>query len=322
MPSPKVKLGVLLPTRGLLLGEGAPSSAELILKLANQVEDAGLDSVWMGDSLTAKPRLEPLTTLAAIAARTQRVRLGTAVLLMALRHPVLLAQTMATVDVISQGRLVIAAGVGGAFNEAQKQEWQAAGVEASRRASRLEEMVQIIQGLGSGQSVSFSGRHFNLQDVQIEPLPVQPDGVPILLACHWRFQRQAQFERAARWGNGVISISDTPEEYAQLVPHVRARAAELGRKQPETLEMTMYLTVNVDLDVSKAKADAERFLLGYYGANIWGNRWGPFGDPERVKERLMEYAAAGAQTIIVRFASQEPQRQLEIFLEHVAPVFL
>ena len=84
--------------------------------MAEAVEQAGLDSVWVGDSLTAKPRLEPLTTLAAIAMRTNKVRLGTAVMLAALRNPVQLAQMSATVDTISGGRLILGAGVGGAFN--------------------------------------------------------------------------------------------------------------------------------------------------------------------------------------------------------------
>ena len=92
-----------MPTRGLLLRGEQPQNADLILNLARKVESAGLDSVWVGDSLTAKPRLEPLAMLAAIASVTERVRLGTAVLLAALRQPVLLAQTMNTVDLISGG---------------------------------------------------------------------------------------------------------------------------------------------------------------------------------------------------------------------------
>jgi alkanesulfonate monooxygenase SsuD/methylene tetrahydromethanopterin reductase-like flavin-dependent oxidoreductase (luciferase family) len=321
MSYPKVKLGILLPTRGLLLGEAHPKSAEAVLNLAQRVEEVGLDSVWVGDSLTAKPRLEPLSTLAAVAARTQRVRLGTAVLLMALRHPVPLAQTMATVDLISQGRLVIATGVGGAFNEEQRQEWQNAGVRASQRARRLEEMVQIVKGLGSGQPVTFQGRHFDLDSVVMQPQAVRSEGVPILLACHWRSRaRDAQFQRAARWADGIISISDTPEEYRQVVQQVRSAADDLGR-EPSALETAMYLTVNLGQNVSRAEAESEKFLTGYYGANIWGTRWGPFGDPERVKERLAEYAEAGAQTLVVRFASFEPERQLDMFLERVAAAF-
>ena len=320
MASPKVKLGILLPTRGLLLGGTAPESADRVLDMARRAEDAGLDSVWVGDSLIAKPRLEPLSTLAAVAACTKRVRLGTAVLLAALRHPVLLAQTMATVDLISRGRLLIAAGVGGAFNDEQRAEWRAAGVSPSRRASRLEEVLEIVKGLGSGQPLDFSGRHFDLEKVSIEPLPIQAGGVPLLLACHWRAQRDAQFQRAARLGDGLISISDTPEEYAKVVSRVREIAAELGR-DPDRLETVFYLTVNVDPDLAKAESEANRFLTGYYGANIWGSRWGPFGGPERVKERMSEYIAAGAETLVVRFASFDPERQLDIFLDQVAPAF-
>lgn len=318
----RVKLGVLLPTRGILLGDEPPTSAETVLNLACQAEAAGLDSVWVGDSLTAKPRLEPLAALAAVAAVTQRVRLGTAVLLAALRQPVLLAQTMVTVDLISKGRLIVAAGVGGAFNEDQRREWQAAGIDPRRRASRLEEVVQIVKELGDGRSASFSGKHFQLDQVAIGPNPVRPGGTPVLLACHWRAQaREAQFLRAARFGDGIISISDTPEEYKQVVEHVISMAADLGR-EPSQLEKVFYLTVNVSENTKQAEAEAEKFLTRYYGSDIWGTRWGPFGDPERVAQRMSEYVEAGADTLILRFASFQPQRQLELFLDRVAPAFM
>ena len=315
-PYPLPQLGYLVPTRGLLLADPAAQSADLVLKLAQKAEEGGLGSVWVGDSLTAKPRLEPLSALAAIAARTNRVRLGTAVLLAALRHPVLLAQTLATVDLISKGRLVIAAGVGGAFNEDQVHEWHDAGVVPSGRAARLEEIVQIVKGLGSDGPIDFLGRHFHLQSTSILPKPVKPKGIPLLLACHWRSGREAQFRRAARLADGIISISDTPQEFAQLVEEVRGMADDLGR-DGSALETVMYMTVNMDPDVVKGQADAEKFLTGYYGSNIWGDRWGPFGGPESVKQRIAAYAEAGAQTVIVRFASFQPERQLDIFLENV-----
>ena len=318
----RVKLGVLLPTRGILLGDEPPNSAETVLNLACQAEAAGLDSVWVGDSLTAKPRLEPLAALAAVAAATQRVRLGTAVLLAALRQPVLLAQTMATVDLISKGRLVVAAGVGGAFNEDQRREWQAAGIDPRRRVSRLEEIVQIVRELGAGRQATFSGKHFQLDQVDIGPNPARPGGTPVLLACHWRANaREAQFLRAARFGDGIISISDTPEEYKQVVEQVSSMTADLGR-DPSQLEKVFYLTVNMTEDTNQAEAEAEKFLTQYYGADIWGSRWGPFGGPERVAQRMSEYIEAGADTLILRFASFQPQRQLELFLDRVAPAFM
>ena len=152
-----LKLGVLLPTRGLVMGSDGPPSIEPLLSMAEQAEQAGLDSVWVGDSLTAKPRLEPLTTLTAVAMRTQRVRLGTAVMLAALRHPVQLAQMAATVDTISGGRLILGAGVGGAFNDAQQQEWLNVGVKPSQRARRFEEVLEIATRLTRGEMVTFGG---------------------------------------------------------------------------------------------------------------------------------------------------------------------
>tara|TARA_B100000029_G_scaffold69803_1_gene62076 strand:+ start:1164 stop:2129 length:966 start_codon:yes stop_codon:yes gene_type:complete len=317
----KVRLGILLPTRGLLLKGDQPPNLERVFSLAQTVEQAGLDSVWVGDSLMAKPRLEPLAVLGALAARTNRVRLGTAVLLPALRHPVLLAQTLATVDLISEGRLVIGAGVGGAFNDDQKREWEAAGVSARGRGRRFEEIIQILQGLGSGKPYDFNGRDFQLSNALMRPVPTQQDGIPFLLATHHRAQSPAQIRRAASLGAGIISISDTPEEFAEVIKQVEDKAAELGRDAGK-MERTFYLTVNVDPDLEKAEADAVEWLTGYYGSDIWGARWGPFGSAERVAARIAEYVAAGAGTVVVRFASFEPEKQLEIFLEKVAPAYL
>ena len=316
----RVKLGILLPTRGLLLRGEQPPNMDRIIALAGMVEQGGLDSVWVGDSLVAKPRMEPLAVLAALAARTSRVRIGTAVLLPALRHPVLLAQTLSTVDLISGGRLVIGAGVGGAFNDDQKREWEAAGVPAEGRGHRFEEIIEIVQGLGTGKPYDFHGRDFDLDSALMRPVPTQPGGIPFLLASHHRAQSPAQISRAARLGAGIISISDTPDEFHQVVQQVEEKAAELGR-DPVSLEKAFYLTVNMDPDLDKAEADAVEWLTGYYGSNIWGTRWGPFGGPGRVADRIAEYVEAGAGTIVVRFASFQPESQIELFLDAVAPVY-
>ena len=320
MVNSKVKLGILLPTRGLLLRGEQPPNMDRIIGLAETVERAGLDGVWVGDSLVAKPRMEPLAVLAALAARTSRVRLGTAVLLPALRHPVLLAQTLATVELISGGRLVIGAGVGGAFNDDQKREWEAAGVPPKGRGRRFEEIIEIVEGLGSGEPYTFHGRDFDLDATLMRPVPARDGGVPFLLASHYRAQSQAQIRRAARLGAGIISISDTPDEFAQVIQQVAKKAAELGR-DPAGLENTFYMTVNMEPDLKKAESDAVEWLTGYYGSDIWGTRWGPFGGAESVAERINEYVAAGAGTVVVRFASFEPENQLEMFLEKVAPAF-
>ncbi len=325
--SDKVQIGCLLPTRGLLLEDDKPTDAESVLRLAAWAEEAGLDSVWVGDSLTAKPRLEAMTTLAAIAARTSRVRLGTGVMLMALRHPVLLAQMVGTVDLISGGRLQLGVGVGGAFNAMQQAEWRNAQVNQRTRAPRLEEMLQVIKGLGKDEPFSFAGRHFELDEVVMQPTPVQDRGVPVYLGVHWHgrgdgqgAQRERQARRAARLSDGIISISATPDEFVEMNETVDGYCAEYGR-DPDAMSSVMYLTVNMDEDVARAEAEAEDWLLGYYGANIWGDRWGPFGDAERVRERIHAYAEAGADQIVVRFASYRQEEQMQTFLEQVAPDF-
>ena len=203
--------------------------------------------MWVGDSLTAKPRLEPLTTLAAIAASTERIGLGTAALLAPLRQPVALAQTTATLQLLSGGRLTLGMGVGGTFNAAQQQEWRAAGVDPQRRGGRMTEMVELMRLLWSGEQVSFEGRHFHFDDVSIGyAAGREPEFGPprVLLACHSGEGRNAQYERASRFGDGMLSITDSPEELATVRREVLDRVSKAGR-DAETFDTAYYMTVNL-----------------------------------------------------------------------------
>ena len=315
-----MRFGILLPTRRLVMEGGTPGQFKEIISLAQTTEQAGLDSVWVGDSLTAKPRLEPLSTLTAVAMETERVRLGTAVLLPALRHPVHLAHQAATVDFISGGRLILGAGVGGAFNDAQRSEWSHAGVNVRTRASRFEEVVEVVKRLTSGETLDFDGKHFTLESASIAPKSPQDGGVPFLIASHWRAGRDAQFARAARLGDGIICISDYPDEYEKVVDRVEYHAECLSR-DPEELERTFYMTVNLGPDSDEASSEADRFLKLYYGMNFWGDRWGPYGPAELTVERISRYREAGAETMIVRFAAFDQEWQLHRFLEEIVPHF-
>ena len=311
-------IGVLLPTRGVVLKNPKRPDADVVLGMAQAAEEAGLDSVWVGDSLLAKPRLEPVTTLAAVAACTQRVRIGTAVLLAGLRQPVTLAHALATVDIISGGRLTVAVGVGGTFDAGQVSEWRAVGVSPRERAGRLEEMVEVMRALWTRNEVSFSGRHFQLDKVTLEPKPLQAGGIPVLLACHYRTGKERQYQRAARLGDGFISISDSPEEFAQVRQKVQECARECGRP-PEAMRAVYYMTVNINDDASVAKREGLAFVTQYYGRDFWGDRWGPYSTPNAVASRMKEYVAAGADTLIVRFASLDPMAQLQRFVGKVLP---
>lgn len=319
----KPKIGLLLGTRGMVMKaqrEGKAPSADVFLDLAERAEAAGLDSVWVGDSLVSKPRLEPVAAMAAVAARTSRVRIGTAVLLPAVRHPVPLAHSLATVDILSGGRTIAGAGVGGAFNDDQRQDWTAAGVDPAARAGRFTESVRIMKRLWTEDEVSFDGKHFTLDRVTLDPRPVQAGGVPLLLATHHRTGSDAQVRRAARYGDGVIGITDTPEQYAQMLAKVEEAAAVEGR-DASAFHRVYYLTVNIGPDRRAAEAEAHDFLMSYYKVPHWGGSWGPWGPPQEAAARIAEFGGAGADTVIVRFASWDQPAQWERFEQDVWPAF-
>src|SRR5438067_5076558 len=128
------QFGVLIPTREAIMS-GRPETGPL-LAMAERAESAGFDSVWIGDSITARPRHEPLTLLAAVAARTKRVSVGTAVLLPALRNPVVLAHVVGTLDRVAEGRTILGVGIA-ADNPSIRREFAAAGVPFECRGRRF-----------------------------------------------------------------------------------------------------------------------------------------------------------------------------------------
>ncbi len=195
--------------------------------MARHADAAGYDAVWVGDSIVAKPRLEPLTTLAYLAGMTERVRLGTAVLLPALRHPVVLAGQIANVDQISRGRVVLGLGVGWSLPSAER-EWAACGADHKRRVRRLEEHVELWRTLWRGEPVSRGGDDYALTDHTIGPLPWTEAGPPVLITAANRGEfLPAQFDRFARAGR---------RHHHHLRPRrgvpERARARRGGRGAP------------------------------------------------------------------------------------------
>src|SRR5256886_9828214 len=170
-----VEFGVLIPTREVVMS-GRPETGPL-LTMAERAEAAGFDSVWIGDSLTARPRHEPLTLMSAIAARTRRVGSGTGVLLPALRNRVVLAHVVGTLDRIAEGRVILGVGIA-ADTPAIRKEFAAAGVPWERRVGRVLETLEICRALWSRDHVSFHGKHFTLDDVTMEPKPPRAGGRP------------------------------------------------------------------------------------------------------------------------------------------------
>src|SRR4051794_20267159 len=170
-----VRIGYLLPTREQVM-EGRPEAAPL-LALAKRAEGLGYDSIWVGDSILARPRHEPLTLLSAVAARTRKAELGTAVLLPALRNPVVLAHGIATLDQISEGRFILGVGIASDVPNIRA-EFVACSVPFEKRVGRMLEGLRLCRELWSGEPVNWNGR-WVLENAMLGPTPHRPGGPPI-----------------------------------------------------------------------------------------------------------------------------------------------
>ena len=286
--------------------------------MARHADAAGYDAVWVGDSIVAKPRLEPLTTLAYLAGMTERVRLGTAVLLPALRHPVVLAGQIANVDQISRGRVVLGLGVGWSLPSAER-EWAACGADHKRRVRRLEEHVDLWRTLWRGEPVSRGGDDYALTDHTIGPLPWTEAGPPVLITAANRGEfLPAQFDRFARLGDGIITTYVHAEECRSVREHAEAAAARRGRTVAG-FPLCVYTTVRMDDDAQAAERFTTEFLAAYYGGGVHSRGTMGLGPADAVITALRRYAAAGVTDLCVRFVGDDQLDQLERFTREVLP---
>ena len=239
--------GILLPTRGVLVYAGSNGPrVEQVWQMAETAERAGYDSVWVGDSITSKPRMEPLTAMAAVAARTSRVRIGTAVLLNALRHPVHLAHAAATIDNISGGRTILGLGAGRGNNQMFVSEHAAVGVPITERADRMEESIRAMRALWSGQPVSSDGEFYPLDEVELEPRPVQ-ESIPLWISSNWV---KRGLSRVAEYGDAWITNVPSVELFDQCWERIEQNAWEFGR-DPAGIGRCLYVSVNLNDDTGR-----------------------------------------------------------------------
>ncbi len=313
-----MRLGVLLPTRGVVMQSARRPPVEECWAMARLADQAGYDAVWVGDSVVAKPRLDPLTTLAYLASATTRVRLGTAVLLPALRHPVVLAQQLANIDQISRGRLVLGLGVGWSLPSAER-EWAACGADHKRRVRRLEEHVEVWRRLWRGEPMTYQRDDVDLVEHTIGPLPWHAAGPPVLITAGNRGEMlPAQFDRFARLGDGIITTYLHAEECRLVREHAAAARARYGRTDAD-FPLCVYTTVRLDKDVSTAERITTEFLATYYGGGVHSRGTMGLGPPEAVIAALSRYAAAGVTDLCIRFVGDDQRAQLDRFTSEVLP---
>lgn len=286
-----MKLGYLIPTREHILSND--HRARNLIDRAAQAHGLGYDSVWIGDSLLARPRHDPLTLMAAIGAVVPDITIGTAVLLPMLRNPVVLAQQLATVDQVCEGRLVVGLGIA-ADNPAVRAEFKAAGVPFEKRVGTLMEGVRLCRALWAGEPVDWDGR-WQVNGGVLAPLPAQKGGPPIWLAS----AVPAGIERAAKHFDGWFPIGPDAEKFGEHQRLYRDQCDELNK--PATT--AIYLTVAVDEDEALAEAAIDQYLEHYYNAPAKVLRSFQAccgGRIETVVRFVRSFVSAGADHVVLR----------------------
>jgi len=312
-----MRLGVLLPHRAVVIQSTRRPPLEECWTVARLCDEAGMD-IWVGDSIVAKPRVEPLTTLAYCAAITTRARLGTAILLPALRQPTVLAHALASLDQVSNGRLVLGLGAGWGLPEIVR-EWEACGRPHKRRGRDLEEHVTVWRKLWSGEPVTYEGADFKLTQHTTGPLPWTEAGPPILITAGNRGEIiPAQIDRVGRLGDGVITTYLTDDDIRKLRTLCLEAFEKHGRARRD-FPLCVYTTVRIEDDVATAERVTTEFLAKYYGGGVNFRGLMGLGPPGAVVDTLARYREAGVTDLCIRFAGTDQLPQLERFIRDVAP---
>ena len=252
-------------------------------------EAGGVDSLWQTDRLVSRqPILECMATMAALAGRTRRMRFGMNVVSLALRDPVLLAKQCATVDVLSEGRLLPAFGIGSPLGP----EWQALSIDTKTRGKRTDESLEIIRRLWREDSVDFAGTHYRLTGASISPKPVQPD-LPMWIGG----SSDAAIRRTARYGTGWQGGGETPADAGRVVAAIKEATVKAGRSIDEDhygASFPFYFGSPSDSAVTGAMAayakrtgrDPQRYFA--------------IGDEKTILGRVDEYVGVGVEKFILR----------------------
>jgi alkanesulfonate monooxygenase SsuD/methylene tetrahydromethanopterin reductase-like flavin-dependent oxidoreductase (luciferase family) len=307
-----------------------------MLDLAERADRSeAFDTVWIGDSILAKARLEAVALLGALAARTRRVRLGVGCMAsFPHRHPVLLAHQWASLDVISRGRMLLAACIGGPDRQGPSfvLEHRAMGIRSSERVARLEEGIAALRALWAEGPATHTGRFYRFENVDLRPRPVQRP-CPIWIASNPTSatykhgapggNAERMMRRVGRLADGWMTNRMPPAIFRELWAMVAASAQEAGR-DPSTFGSCLYHNININPDRAAAYEETKRFLDLYYYTDFpkpFVDSWTAYGSADECVEQLSGYFDAGVRQITLRLCSWDQRRQYEQLVENVLPAF-
>jgi probable F420-dependent oxidoreductase len=260
--------------------------------LVRRIEALGFESVWTGDHVSFHgPIYESLTLLATYVPITSRIKLGTAVYLLALRAPAVAAKATATLDALSGGRLIFGVGVGGE----NPKEFELCGVPHRERGARVSEGIDVVRALWRDSPASFKGRFTQFDRVSIDPKPVQQPGPPIWIGG----RSDAALTRAGRQGDGWMSYVVQPERYAQSVEKIRTAAAEAARRV-DGFAFSHLAFITLGRDWESAKTVWAKHLSKRYAQDFepLARKYGIIGTPEQCAEQLKQFEAAGCNYVV------------------------
>ncbi|MFT7649064.1 MAG: alkanesulfonate monooxygenase SsuD [Candidatus Poriferisodalaceae bacterium] len=314
--------GLTIPQRGAFIGV---ASLPELLQLAPRAEASGLfDSVWVGDSLTAKPRPESLTMLGALAAMTERLRLGVGCMAsFPVRDPATFAYQWATLDQISGGRMELAACTGiipGPGGRSENENF--GGVTDIDRPLRLVENIEICRRLWAGEVLDFDGKFTIYKALKIEPVPVQ-EPCPIWIAANpapGKFWERS-LRRVANVADGFQTCVLSPGVLGAMMADINTFLAEAG-KDADTFPVMAYHNVNIGSDSADCLRESKQFLDAYYGpvfSESMVESWTAAGSPEACIAHLQDLIDQGANQITLRLTSFDQDGQFRRLVDEVLP---
>lgn len=286
---------------------------ELFWRFVEQCERSEIDSLWFSERLSSPgPVLEPVTAMAAVAARTSRLKFGPSVLVAPFRSPIVLARELAMLDYLSGGRALPAVGIG----VGDPREFSAAGVSYAERGRRTDEAIRIMRACWTGKSVALAGEFWTLDGVTVLPRPVQ-EPFPLWVGGN----SEAAMRRAGRLGDGWIPSFITPDAFAAGVEKTHAFAREAGRQVPAD-HFGALVYFHFDSDPAKAKSAAAPFIPRSRVDEATLDRCAAFGPPSLLVERLEQYVAGGGSKFIARPMCPPEQMldQIARLAEEVVPL--
>ena len=266
----------------------AREGRESFLAYVDAAEELGWDSVWFSDRIVGPAwRMDPLAGMAMIAGRTEKLKFGTGVLIMSVRSPVATAREVATIDLLSNGRLVLGVGVG----QESPAEYEAMGVRKRDRGRRLDEAIHVMRRLWTEDSVTYESEFLKLTNATIAVRPKQAN-VPIWIGS----RSDAGLRRTGRLGDGWLPTQLTPEEVADGIARINAYAEEAGRAIEQDhfgLQISCYL-----VESGRVPGYVEERYLLRRRSDVSSDRINLLGTPDQVMARLREYVDAGASKFV------------------------